>query len=589
MSGPLDHLSMPEITGGASIGLWDSITSAVEQQFRVDSQLGFQTELQNRWNENLELLQQETGQTFDRPLVLRAYTDYTKYLQQGGALIQPGLFRDVEGEVSLRRLADTDNAIRDLGSPNVKSFAQVLDEVIKMQQEVEARSNEVSERGSIVGQFIGAAAGSFTPRDPIALATLPVGGFGRTVAARVASEMVIAGGVVGATEAAFVQPNRELAGLPERSLLWDVGAAAVGAGVLRGGFEAIGAGVRRLRQEELSLDFSDDQLRSMFETAPESPRARAAVSILDDVQQFEATNPYGATREGELRFDIEMQPVLRAMQGQAETAVARFIPPIAEPQAIKLLDADTLLVKGERPLVYDNFVAAEQRLNDIDAEISAAELRVDSLSRGDAIARIDEDSGNLVRSFEQDLREPGISAQRRRDIEQRIERVVESLGPDAVARATNDVAIAPRKDLQRLRKERRAAKARYVDARKSVDNEIVRLRAEQRVKEMVQQTAAIRSLPASQSVPLFPFLRHGAVEEVQATVGKAAGVQEETAIATIARQPDDDGMVDIGLAEPVPASFALPVGDGRSMTIAEILDDLKDDEALEAAMRTCAL
>lgn len=359
--------------GGPATGAWDFFKQSVEEQFRVNSQQALHEEIRNRWLENLELYQSRTGRVLEQP-DSEMSDGYLRYLDQIEGKESSWLDQfDLAAKAGAKRLELADLTIRQLGDPNIKSFSDIVQEVYAMQRETEETSARMAARagvGATVAGFAGSAIGSFSPRDPINLATLPIGGGGRTIATRIATEMLVGGAVTAATDVVAVLPNRERAGLEERSLLFDVAAGAVGAGVLRGAFEGISAGVRALpatqrraairELEETQFNQRDIALRAMLETLPQSPRARAGLALLDDAQALEKANPYGDGPTAEARFYAELRAVGEALSGKSMTAVAQLLPPIPSHYIDKAVDFK--IVKEQSPAVWAKLEEAQSRL-----------------------------------------------------------------------------------------------------------------------------------------------------------------------------------------------------------------------------------
>lgn len=580
---------------------FDSVRQGYQQQYKVDSPYSLEAEIQQRWQRSLDSYAQITG---DKPAIrmdLSAFNTYARSVQglepskwqQGittsGFQVSPELQQDIS---NFKRLND---AMKALNRPEVQSFEAVLADVVKMQQGVEAQSARTAEMGGTsgaIGQFIGAMGGSLSERDPVALGTLGVGGFGRSIAMRVATEGLVQGGVAAVQEYGSVEPNRALAGLPGGSPVTNIIAAAtLGAG-LRGAGEGLNYLVRsRLKGPEVAFDFNDDQLASMFKAAPESPKARAGLHVLEGQQAFEAANPYGKSAQGTARFVAELEDVKRVLSGQPDTALARVIPEQA--YDIQLLDADIALVRGESPQIHDAFVATETRLNEIDAEINGAETGLDQVSIADAVSVIDEDSGGLVRSLLDDMDVPALPAEQRIALETKVNQIIETIGPKTIERVLNDIKIAPKKELQTLRQSRKAAVKQYKFAKAEMDRRIAQIKTEQRVKDMAGQKAAAPLAKAADAPAILPLLKHEAVEAVVKQTEVANAIIPERALAISKAVVDENGMIDIGDGDLVPAAFELefemPDGTTRKMSVQKIMDDLADDIALEEVMKVCSL
>lgn len=415
---------------GPSVGLDQMVAQSFRQQFRVDSARALDDELRNRWLESLRAAQITDQITVapdplgrnpridpDDPWAYRAFAQHVS--GQPVDTFDPNRpLRGYDPTARIKGMIDANEKIKALNNPNIKSFEQILEEVAAMQQETEEETASMYERtgrGGFVASLLGSIAGSFTTRDPLNIITAPVGA-GRTVFTRIASEMGLAAAVVGYTETAEVAPARQIAGLPERDPLYNIAAATIGAGAIRGGFEGIGYGISRLRTEPIDFDLRDSQLRQMFEANADKPSARAGVSILDDVKLIERNNPYGEGYQANSRFLAELQAVQRAMNGEPMTAVARVLPPIPYESLKKAADFE--IVREQSPQIYAKMEAAQARVHDIKERLSGVNSFIEAFHGGpqkigqfrlglDRRGRPSSDSRNIVsfssnRQFAQD-------------------------------------------------------------------------------------------------------------------------------------------------------------------------------------------
>lgn len=364
---------------GPTVGFWDMVEQGFRQQYRVDSALALDEELRTRWLESLQGLR-TAGQNFNAPAEPLMYRGFARFVREGTPVTMP----TVEGSgygarinydvqqphVEFEEMRRANDAIRQLNNPDIKTFEQILEEVSEMQRGVEEQTASMSERapGSFFAELIGAIGGSFTPRDPLNVITAPIGA-GRTIATRIATDMAVAAGVVTTTEFGDVAPNRALAGLPERNPLFNIAAATLGAGVIRGGIEGVGYGVRRFRDrpaaEEIDFDLRDSQLQQMFASA-DTPTMRAGAQALDDVTFIERNNPYGEGQAAQARFLAELQEVQRVMGGEPMTAIARVLPPMPFEYIQKAADFE--IVREQAPLVYARMEEAQARLQHTESD-----------------------------------------------------------------------------------------------------------------------------------------------------------------------------------------------------------------------------
>lgn len=520
-----DHLIAPPITFGSAPGFWQSFKQGVSQQFHVDSAYSLDDEVQNRYLKSLRTYEDLTGHKTNFPVDAEFLDDYIRTTQGSG----PSYWhRNVfTGELGQRykqyidEFQKADEGIKALGRPDIPSMAQVLADVSQMQHSTEEETQRQWETGGVgatIARFAGGAVGSFTPRDPLNLATLPIGGFGKSVVTRIATEGVLQAGIAGVTDASFVNPNRQLVGLPAHNIMYDMLLAAGGGAVIRGLGEGAVAGFRRLtgRTPEIRPEApTNEELRTTLDTLPDSPRVRAGHDILDAVEDIERVNPYGDGLQGHARFMEELRRVQNAMNGEPETAIARFLPPLPEVPAEHIeSNFDFQLVKEQRPELYDRMQATRAAISDVEQRIADTEQGVATLAPSDAIARIDEASGELIRSYEQELQNPALTAERRADIQRKVNTVVQTLGPENVERELRNASIKPKKELQSLRQSRKAAVRRYKDAYNAVQAEADRIKLHRDIIARAQTSKEIRAIVAGKRVqevnfdePLYPISR----------------------------------------------------------------------------------
>lgn len=441
-------------------------------------------------------------------------------------------------------------------------------------------------------QFVGSVAGSFT--DPVNILTLPLGGFGKTIAARVISEGLVNSAIEVAETPDLIR-GREALGEETgvSDVIYNVAAAGVGAAALRGGFEGLGklakAATDRITPD-IQLDFTDSQMASIFEAHAETPTGRAGASILRDALELENANPHGNSAEGTRRFLGELSEVQDIMAGKTDTAVGRFIPSDL-PADIRLVDADVAIVRSEQPALYTAFEEAEARVLDLDEKISGVSKAVDDLTLGDAIRVVDEDSGNLVKSYEEDLKNPSLPALARERIAKLIDQVVQTIDPMRLERAVTDATATPRREIQNLRGSRKAAKKQYTTLRKQVMTEVEKVKTNRRVLELRKQREAAPLAKAAEAPHLLSALRYDVVEAEAAKVADIDKTMKDS--AAVNSEVDDEGMIDLGDGVKVPADLEFNIADDagniRAVSMKQALQELKDDKALEEAMRTCAL
>lgn len=585
---------------GPQVSPWEMAVQNFRQQFRVDSALALNNELENRWADNLNALR-AAGHNFEAPNAYDVYRDYAEYVRTGvepshgtrtvSALGGPGF----EAPDTFEQIRQADQTIQQLHDPRFKTFAQILDEVSTMQRDVEEQTASMSERAGTFGNIVGMAgsiAGSFTLRDPLNVITAPVGA-GRTVAMRVATDMAVAGVTTAITEFTDVQPNRAIAGLPERSAVEDIVASTLGAGLIRGGIEGIGAGVRRLHgtvSPEIDFDLRDQQLQQMFAQNEISPTARAASSLLDDTVVLEHSNPYGEGYVAGYRWQAELENTARALNGEPPSHLD--LPPLPSEYIERHLSFQS--VKETAPELWNELEMARTRL---------AELNKDSGETGSQNLSLPENNPavkHVLSLTDEELEQLNPQAVRPRKFSlDKGEREAEAASYRArlemaeTARRLKEPTPEPVEPpiVKVSAEERRAANAQYQVAYQKVDQEAERLELAEAAKRVTAQAEAINIIsPTVTSEPLTgPMTRFDFVEAHEARVTKADKELETKADAVNDLPVDlETNTVDIGTKTPVSLDFKVPLDEGE-LSVREILDDLAEDKRLEEAVRSCAI
>lgn len=589
-------------SAGPTVSLGELTAQSIQQQFRVDSGLALDTELRNRWLESLRKAQ--ISHTDDSDPDRFAYAAFAQTLH--GQPIDVTDLNPWEGDLTERfkGMANANEAIKKLNNPDIKSFEQILEEVSQMQRETEEETASMYERtgtGRFVASLVGSVIGSFTTRDPLNIITAPLGA-GRHIATKIATDMGVAAAVTGYTELADVAPARQIVGLPERNPLFNIGAAAFGAGVIRGGLEGIGYGVRRLRGEDINFDLRDSQLAQMFEENIEKPSARAGASILDDVKFIERNNPYGEGHQANVRFLAELQSVQRAMNGEPMTAVARVLPPIPYESLKKAADFE--IVREQAPEIYGKMEAAQARVATLsqitdDIENTVPVYRAGEGAAGGWFTTSREYAQQLAERDKVPLWEARISK------DDPVFRDADELDPGRQLTYQRD--FAPEDILNakpvgtKASTASRTANAEYETAYRAVEAEAARIRTQQAAVESAQRRESA-SILASEGLPFTgPLLRYDSVESLVERINKFNDTLDERTAARFVRESigegeekievevwERDGGIDIGLRDPVDPNFRFETDEGE-MTVAQAMRDLQDDTDLVEAIKGCAI
>lgn len=593
----LDHIAGAETSIGPATSFGASVAQGFEQAFRVDSAYSLDQELANEWKPSLDAYERETGERLERPINFGAYEHFAESVK-GRA---PGVLAGTrEGRAQLEWFKQLNDRIKALKNPRVQPFEDVLSRVAERQRQIEQQTGYVGQTGSGLGMFIGGMAGSMTMRDPQNLISLGFGGVGRTTAMRIATEMGLFGGLQGATEAGMINPNRELAGLPQHNVTQDILMTMAGAGLLRGAGEflhprisAMLDNLDRRAPEAPAVETPQlllEDLRPKLEAvADSSPRARSALELLDRADSYEADNPHGMSAEGQLRFNGELADILPAVQGRTDTGIARVLG--LRPLEASQREADMAIVRSEKPDVAAAVDETQTHLNDVETRIQDIEQGFQDTRLSDAVALVDEDAGKRIGELESVINDPATTEPRRAAAQMEAEAIVNRVGQENIAQKLHESEIPQRKQLQFLRRSRRAAKRENNRAQRIMDEEIkaVRQRAEAKAVAAEAETQKTIVMQPDQAMTM-NAARHDVAEAAAEYTDKAAEAQPvaEEALARI--EPDENGMIDLGDGKLVPANFEIMVGEnGEPMKLIDVLNDLRDDDALQEAMRSCAL
>lgn len=236
----------------------------------ADTQWAMKTQIDRGLKQREEMVFQKTGQRLSH-----AY--YFPELSQAvdDDAVKPSEFaRDYFGKVresaadeSLANARDVERKIKKLREtdPSIPDFAQILADAKSNVQMLREQRDEVDERATTMGKiggFIGGINATLNENNPWSLATLPVGGVGKTVAGRVATEFMSQSAIEYANQFNFIKKEREIYGdvfNPEdakRSVLL----AGAGGALFRGAFEAAPVLKNTVRDKALQTSIKMDEL-----------------------------------------------------------------------------------------------------------------------------------------------------------------------------------------------------------------------------------------------------------------------------------------------------------------------------------------
>ena len=537
----------------------------------------------------------------------------------------------------LKRLQET--------HPEIQTFEEMYAAVQAQAKATEQRAGDVLSRASLSGDVVGfmsGMAGAFNENDPLNIATLGIGGWGKSAGLRIASEMGIGGLTEAINQILGVRENRELLGLDNS--VWrsaqQILFAAAGAGVFRGAFEvapvfgkAVESRVAPQRAfgrellsalEEVGVPVRSEEFLQQLspywtKTEMVSPsHARAVRHALDDEGRFSRDNPLGETPEATTEHHARVQKALEELRAARSDELNGVEPPRAS-------IFDDMGLRGEYRGVDVAEVgrAMDEASADLDIEIAAKNDWIGRLEED--IAKIDEkiatretkpfsdflremspQKADALAQIEQQKALPGLGKTRRRRLAKAEEEIRNSPeGKQAAAARESDVASGAReKQIQRKKIQAEQKAVRALDlkrdrvreqARKAIDTEpkLIRNPAPERAADenvMLTDVAALR-------IPGIP--NRGGVSpstHIEVTFDRLTETDPhlnrttDEAVARVEQSFDEvDGTVDIGATRRVSADMVVTLDDGTSMSLRQHLDDIAENERLVEAVRSCPI
>ena len=253
---------------GPPVGFTENFQTQYVNQALNQSANGASGELERRLQQRNDTIKQLTGQSFP---VTYAFPELADAVEQGVDKVQPSfkaqwrygqpvtderLGYSTEGAGALLKQAvDQENKINELRKqyPSIPSARDLVNQTKDFLQNIQEGAASDSRRATgagAVGGFTGDVGGSFTVNDPFNLATIPFGGFGKSVAMRIGTEALTQAGISLADQYAFVRPEKQAWGqeFSNEDALKGALYAGVGGALFRGGAEAIPAAARGVGQ-----------------------------------------------------------------------------------------------------------------------------------------------------------------------------------------------------------------------------------------------------------------------------------------------------------------------------------------------------
>ena len=305
-------------TIGAESGFGENFAAAFNESTAAYSQFGLEFSMLDEDEKNDDLIYELTGErlaSFNEAisLYLRAAKEaegetpepLPSHLLTGGSTSPQDWFKEYQKK--RKRLEELKKQY-----PQISTYEEMWGRVKTDAQKKTAIAQESFKRAGGLGStgfFAGSMAGAFTYRDPVNLATLGVGGFGRTVLRRIGTEMGLQALIEAQNQFFGVAENRRLLGLKHTGgdMAFHIGAASVGGGAFRGLFEGVGAGLKKIQNRDgqaaarMSMRDLADNLSDPERLRGQPSEARAAALANEIDAENAARNPYSNDGSGTAR------------------------------------------------------------------------------------------------------------------------------------------------------------------------------------------------------------------------------------------------------------------------------------------------
>jgi hypothetical protein len=182
-----------EITGGKRLGFLEELVNSFNEATLVNSQFGAEKAFHDEENENIYRIRQAGGTAPDplgalpiqdrpyNPVGFR-YKPYTESWRR--ATVNQG----VDPQLAERN-ADLTKLQQKYPNAGILTYDQIMGTIRDRAAKIERRAGRDATTMGDVGWFIGGAAGGVDPRvNPVNFLTLPLGGFGKSIASRIITQ-----------------------------------------------------------------------------------------------------------------------------------------------------------------------------------------------------------------------------------------------------------------------------------------------------------------------------------------------------------------------------------------------------------------
>lgn len=305
---PIDYNMLPQQGeaphwDGPTTDFSDNLKASYDSIDKVNSTFG----LTEMWTDELHKRDDQIYQlTGKRPGVFYTAPEFIEKYRQNPAPDAQGYGPDAD---PILRAYDSavkaENEIDGLRKqyPQIKTRDDIFKDISAKRAAIEERAADVSNRAGVtgtVGGLVGGMAGSMTINSPVNVATLPVGGFGKTVLTRVGTEALTQATIAGVDQALVAEDYKRMGEtLPASQMAQSVLFAGLAGAAFRGVHEGGSAIYQKLKARGESKDTAGALARSLTEAT--TPEQRAAVlqqaEPADVAEINEIVNPVKSTEQ----------------------------------------------------------------------------------------------------------------------------------------------------------------------------------------------------------------------------------------------------------------------------------------------------
>ena len=215
---------------------------------------------------------------------------------------------------------------------------------------------------------------------------------------------------------------------------------------------------------------------------------------------------------------------------------------------------------------------AQREVELIEAQIEDIETGLEQTDIIDAVRLVDDEAATRLEALSRIVNDENLPEPQRQSADLEAAAIIERTGAERVAKALNDSEIGPRKELQTLRKRRKAAVRRYKKAYAAVEAERGKLQAaSDRIKELQRgETTDLLGNALGGKPVLGSQMSHGVVARQAQIIDEVHEAIEETG-ERLVRDVADEETIDIGLAERVDPNFRYVDGDGNDVSFRQVI------------------